>query len=349
MPLFGVEWTGKKLPELGEHAKDAANWINAGPLTLASLRGKPVLVDFWEYSCINCLRTLPYLKNWYERYHDLGLEIVGIHVPEFEFGKLRANVEKATKDLGITWPVVLDNNYETWKKYENNVWPREFLLDPEGTVVHDHSGEGGYAETEELIQKLLKKVKPDVKLPALMPEVRDIDKPGAVCFRTSPELYMGYERGGVGNREGLLPGQVTDIDYADPGDKLNPDIPYLSGEWESQREYLRSAGAASSKQFLALNYHAAKVFCVARPEVGSAGKADASVKVVVTQDGKPLPKEVAGHDIRIEGGESYFTVDEDRLYRLVSNPEFGQHVLRLYPQSASVGFYTFTFETACQM
>jgi thiol-disulfide isomerase/thioredoxin len=349
MPLFGVDWKGKKLPELGEHAKDAANWINAEPLTLASLRGRPVLVDFWEYSCINCLRTLPYLKSWYERYKPFGLEIIGIHVPEFEFGKDRANVEKAVKELGITWPVVLDNGYETWKRYQNSVWPREFLLDADGTVVHDQSGEGGYAEAEALIQQLIKRAKPDAKLPKLMPAVRDIDKPGAVCFRTSPELYMGFERGAVGNAEGLSPGQVTT--YSDPGSELNPDVAYLSGKWESQREHLRSAGPASNEQFLTLKYHAAKVFCVARQEVAPGTVADAKVepfRVVVEEDGSPLSKEAAGEDVEIENGQSYFKVDGDRLYKLVSNPEFGEHVLRLYPQSDRFGLYTFTFETACQ-
>src|SRR3990167_7378371 len=299
-----MQWVDKKIPELGKHAQISDNWINSRPLTLTELRGKIVLVDFWEYSCINCLRTLPYLKAWYERYHQFGFEIIGVHVPEFEFVKQKANVEKAVKDLKIAWPIVLDNDYETWHRYENNVWPRELLVDTAGTVVHDQSGEGNYGETEATIQKLIRRMHPDAKLPPLLAEVRAIDKPGAVCFRTSPEIYLGFERG-------------------------QKDQPYLAGEWESQRQHLRSAAAASPEQFLLLRYQAAKVFAVVRPE------AERGFKVLVEQDGQPLPKEVWGEDIQEQDGKTFFVVAEARMYRLINNPQFGEHRLKLLPQSTS--------------
>ncbi|HEY5340052.1 MAG TPA: redoxin family protein, partial [Candidatus Aquilonibacter sp.] len=132
-----------------------AGWINSAPLTAADLKGKVVLVDFWEYTCINCLRTLPYLKAWYRRYHDDGLVIVGVHTPEFPFSQERKNVAAATQRLGVTWPVVLDNGYAIWHRFDNDVWPHEYLFDQSGRLVEGVSGEGFYQTTETEIQKLL--------------------------------------------------------------------------------------------------------------------------------------------------------------------------------------------------
>jgi thiol-disulfide isomerase/thioredoxin len=128
-------------------------WFNSEPLTLASLRGKVVLIDFWTYSCINCQRTLPYLKAWYDKYKDQGLEIIGVHTPEFAFEHVQSNVEKAVADFGLKYPSVLDNDYGTWSAFGNQFWPRKYLIDLDGFIVYDHAGEGNYAETEAAIQK----------------------------------------------------------------------------------------------------------------------------------------------------------------------------------------------------
>lgn len=340
MPLFGTSWLGKPLPELAAHAKEAANWINSPPLTLEGLRGKPVLVDFWEYSCINCLRTLPYLRAWYERYHKFGLEIIGVHVPEFAFGKDTTNLRRAFKELGITWPVVLDNEYQTWKKYDNNVWPREFLLDPQGLVVHDQSGEGNYRETETLIQKLIRKAQPDAKLPALLEPVRSTDRPGSVCYRTTPELYAGYLRGSLGNPEGYTRDKI--VTYADPKGELQEDLIYVAGSWKNNAEYMQRAGSPTEKTWLGLQYHAKGVYAVIKPET------EAGFRVWIEQDGLPLRKEAAGEDINFEGERAYLLIDNARMYRIVNNPEFGVHTLKLRPESDSFGLYAFTFESACQ-
>ena len=352
--MFGItNWTGNKAPEIPRVPDEA--WIKTKPLTLKNLRGKVVLLDFWEYSCINCVRTLPYLKSWYERYHQYGLEIIGVHTPEFEFGKERANVEQAIKTFGITWPVALDNDYKIWASWKNSVWPREFLVDQEGTVVHDQSGEGGYRETEEAIQKLLRREHPDAKFPEVVGYVRDIDHPSRVCYRTSPELYAGFERGSIGNREGYRQGEV--VDYAEPVAELEEDVIYVSGKWRNNLQNLQRAEGASAtsggtgasasntarKTWLGLKYHAKGVFAVIKPET------DQGFKVYVEQDGKPLDKKDSGEDVQLESdGRSYIVVNEARMYRLVNNREFGVHVLKLYPTSDSFGFYTFTFETACQ-
>jgi thiol-disulfide isomerase/thioredoxin len=148
------------LPVLGRAPEFAGidSWLNTAgdrPLTLRQLRGKVVLVDFWTYSCINCIRTLPHLRAWYAAYHRAGLEIVGVHTPEFAFEHVRGNVSQATKDLHVTWPVALDNSFATWRAYSNDYWPAEYLIDKTGHVRHEHFGEGSYGETESAIRRLL--------------------------------------------------------------------------------------------------------------------------------------------------------------------------------------------------
>lgn len=131
------------------------NWINSNPLTMASLKGKVVLIDFWTYSCINCQRTLPYITAWDEKYRDKGLVIIGVHAPEFAFEKIRSNVEKAISSAGVKYPVVLDNNFDLWNTYDNRYWPAKYFIDREGNVRHTHFGEGAYEESEKVIQYLL--------------------------------------------------------------------------------------------------------------------------------------------------------------------------------------------------
>lgn len=336
--MFGISnWTGKAAPELV-----GGEWINSQPATLASLRGKIVLVDFWEYSCINCIRTLPYLREWYQRYHDLGLEIIGVHVPEFEFGKVRANVELALKQHGITWPVVLDNDYKTWNAYSNNVWPRELLINQEGVVVHDQAGEGGYQDTERLIQELIKKQNPSAQLPEYVEYVRETDQPNRACFRTSPEIYAGYARGQLGNSEGYKRRKV--IEYAEPA-AMEEDVLLVSGKWRSAPEFMQRAGGSASRAgWLGLKYHAKGVYAVITPS----SPRQAGFKVWVEQDGEPLARGSAGEDVQVTPEGSYFVVDSARMYRIVNNNEFGVHVLKLYPESDGFEFYTFTFESACQ-
>src|SRR5271165_5085310 len=140
-------------------------WLNSAPLTPADLHGKIVLVDFWEYTCVNCLRTLPYEKAWYDRYKQYGFVIVGVHTPEFHFAGETANVAAAAERLGVSWPIVLDSDGVIWQRYDNEFWPHEFLVDGEGRVVLDHAGEGDYPGTEAAIQNLIHKQQPGVQLP----------------------------------------------------------------------------------------------------------------------------------------------------------------------------------------
>src|SRR5919202_663422 len=173
------------LPDYGRAAgfTGISHWLNSPPLTLASLRGKVVLVDFWTYSCINCLRTLPHLTAWYRAYHRLGFEIVGVHTPEFQFEHVLANVRENARDLGVEYPIALDNDYATWKAYSNQYWPAEYLIDRHGHLRHFHFGEGEYGKTELLIRRLLGAQGPATRAPDTTP-----------TEPLTPETYLGYGR-----------------------------------------------------------------------------------------------------------------------------------------------------------
>ena len=313
-----------------------AGWLNGPPLDPAQLAGKVVLVDFWEYTCINCLRTLPYLREWYKRYGDKGFVIVGVHSPEFDFSGRRENVEAATKRLDVTWPVVLDDRFVIWKRYGNNLWPHEYLFDRSGRLVESFAGEGGYPQTEARIQALLKAANPHETFPpvmALLPQ-DSYDKPGAVCYPHTPELLVGRtDIANAGPRND--PSQTTN--YNDDGSSSKDGAIYLQGYWRLSRE---AAVSGESGGYFAMRYHAIELMAVMKPENGG------SVRVVVTQDGKPVAATDAGKDIRYDrNGESYVTVDAPRSYDVIVNAQFGQHELRLAPAGEGLGIYDLAFES----
>jgi len=330
-----------KAPALPEGVR----WINSPPLTMEQLRGKVVLVDFWEYTCINCIRTLPYLTSWNDKYRDKGLVILGVHAPEFQFAKKPANVEKAAHDFGLTYPLIVDSDHAVWDAYGNRFWPAKYLIDAEGYVRYYHFGEGGYGATEQRIQDLLKQANPKVELPALGEPVRGSDRPGAVCYPTTPELYLGFERGALegtlANREGYHPNNPAS--YRDPG-KWEDGYVYLNGRWVNGREAVVSAGQPGPRaNYVAVKYHALEVNAVLKPESGK------PVKVWVYHDGKPVAKGDEGKDLRFDPqGRSYLLVDEPRMYHILKNRKFGQRTLKLAAAGAGLGVYTFTF-ASCEV
>ncbi|MBV9233388.1 MAG: redoxin family protein [Candidatus Eremiobacteraeota bacterium] len=312
----------------------AGGWINSPPLTLDDLRGKVVLVDVWEYTCINCLRTLPYLREWYRRYHDHGFVIVGVHTPEFDFTHDPKNVESAVRRLGVVWPVALDNRMAIWNRYENTVWPHEYLFDRSGRLVESVLGEGAYQQTEAKIQALLKAGDPSLRLPAVMPLLPQdsYDKPGAVCYPQTAEMLIGH--GVVRNLRGS-PGQASNFSY----DSSAPQdgAVELQGYW---RVTPQAAVSDESDGHLRLRYHAIQLMAVLRPEEGR------SVRVDVLQDGRPIAAGDAGADVRYDSAHrSYVLVDQPRAYDLVMNARFGNHTLELAPTGAGVGVYDFAFES----
>jgi thiol-disulfide isomerase/thioredoxin len=313
-----------------------SGWINSAPLTPEELRGKVVLVDFWEYTCINCLRTMPYLREWYRRYRSLGFTIVGVHTPEFDFSGKRENVEAGAQRLGVTWPVVLDDHYTIWKRYNNNIWPRELLYDQSGRLVESVSGEGGYQQTEARIQALLKQADPKVVLPpvmALLPQ-DSYTKPGAVCYPMTAEIVLSHQE--VANGSSIA-NPEQDNDYAFDGSNPQDGAIYLAGYWHRTSQAVVSAESHGS---LTLRYHAIQLVAVMRPEEGR------PIRVDVTQNGAPVARSDAGKDLRYDdGGNSYVDVTAGRAYDLIMNARFGQNTLKLSPKSDGLGFYDFAFES----
>jgi thiol-disulfide isomerase/thioredoxin len=223
---------------------------------ISDFNGKVVLIDFWTYSCINCIRTFPYLNSWNQKYKDLGLIIIGVHTPEFEFEKDYNNVKDAIEKYNITYPVVQDNNYATWKAFNNRFWPRKYLMDSEGYIRYDHIGEGAYEETELKIQELLAEIGENID------EIKTSEDEIEIRFTTTPELYAGFNfalsRGqNIGNSEGIQPN--SRINYTLP-EEIIKDIIYLEGEWQSNSDNLE---LTSKQGILMLNFTAKSVNIVA--------------------------------------------------------------------------------------
>lgn len=312
-------------------------WLQGGPLTMANLHGRPVLIDFWDYTCVNCLRTIPYLREWHARYASHGLVIIGVHAPEFAFARERGYVARAVRDLGIEYPVVLDNTYAIWGAYANRYWPAKYLVDKDGYVRAYHFGEGAYEEVESQIQALIREASPEAVLPEVVAPMRPEDKPGAVCYRGTPELYLGYERGRIGNAD-VWPDKparyreaMTERDgYA-----------YLVGDWLLGKESLSRPAGAEGESRLYLRYAAKEVNLVIHPPPQPG-------RVELLQDGHPVSPEDAAADVRFEDGRSVVVVDRPRMYMLVNNREFGVHDLSLTTTSDGISLYAFTFVTCVE-
>lgn len=292
-------------------------WINSDPLTIAQLKGKVVLIDFWTYSCINCIRTFSYLEEWYEKYKDKGLVIIGVHTPEFEFEKDASNVKKATERFGIAYPVALDNGYKTWQAYSNQYWPAHYLIDQEGIVRQFHFGEGGYLETENGIRQLL----------GLAPMEKKMLEEKVFPRQLTAETYLGAAKAKSYQLDSpLKSGATISYHYTPP---LRADHVALTGPWLVNEENAKSEGSDST---LELNFLATNVYLVmdsAKPE-----------KVKVLLDGAPLPKMYFTKDIN-DSGE--IIVSEPRKYDVLNlKEEYGRHRLLLkFP--AGVKAYAFTF------
>ena len=299
-------------------------WFNTDgnrPLTLRGLRGRVVLVDFWTYTCINCLRTFPALKAWDERYRDDGLTIVGVHTPEFSFEREAGNVAQAIDQNGLAYPVAQDNAYGTWNAWGNQYWPAKYLIDARGHVRYTHFGEGGYEETEKAIRALLAETGSD-RLGELSGAETETADPGV----RTPETYLGTKRS-----EGFVPGPVADGTHRYPGlqgERLPSNGFALSGTWRAGGE----SATAVREATLETRFTARRVFLVMSSKDG------APRRVRVEVDGRPVSAELAGEDVR----DGAATVTGERLYRLVSLPEAGEHRLRLRFPPGVTG-YAFTF------
>lgn len=295
----------------------ASAWINSSPLTMEELRGKVVLIDFWTYSCINCIRTFPYLHHWYDAYKDKNFVIIGVHTPEFEFEKDESNVKNAVERFHIAYPVAMDNKYKIWQAYSNSYWPAHYLIDQQGIIREVHFGEGDYLGTENAIRSLLH----------LTPLVEKEEKAPPRMVGMTPETYLGFQRGSSYTSENsLMRDEMTAYRLTQP---LGPDEVALQGDWTVRSEYILSDGDGS---MLGLNFKANRVYLV----LGGSN----ALPVRVTLDGKPLPQNNRTVDMDAEGG---IIVKEPRKYDIVDlKGQDGRHELMLQIPKG-IRAYAFTF------
>jgi thiol-disulfide isomerase/thioredoxin len=304
----------------------SGEWINSAPLTTADLRGKVVLYDFWTYSCVNCVRTLPYLRSWATRYRRDGLVIVGVHSPEFQFEHDLGNVRRAVTELHVSYPVVLDNQLAIWGAFKNNYWPADYLADRAGRIRSMHIGEGDYANTETLLRRLLGVEKTSPR--AAAPQLPRAGSSPTEADRLTLETYLGTDRGATNAN----PGTRT---YTEPtGDLLDGEA-RVGGPWTATEQYLRSGAAGAS---IVLEYRAREVNLVMATDDGK------PVAVDVFVDGKPLaPSYRTSQTVVDAQGHTSVRVAASDLYRLVLGPAIEVHTLRLVARAPGLRAFAFTF------
>lgn len=307
--LQGFE--GQAAPEL----VGITDWINSKPLTLAELRGKVILIDFWTYTCINCIRTLPHVTKWYKKYKNNGLEIIGIHTPEFAFEKNKEHVKNAVEKFNITYPVALDNDYKTWQAYDNHYWPAHYLINQQGNIVKTHFGEGNYEEMENAIRALL-----NLSPVSLKSEVVALQP-------LTPETYLGFKRGDRYNPSlDIQKNQPSLYQLTEP---LSNDQIGLHGTWTVTNDCIKSE---KDNNELTLNFIANHVYIVM--------KSDKPQLITVLLDGKPVPQQYWTRDMTLEGN---ILVHEPRMYEVLDlKKDYGRHTLTLQCNTG-INAYVFTF------
>lgn len=322
----GPEQEAVPAPEL-----EGGEWLQGGPVSVKG-SGQPLLVDFWDFTCMNCIRTLPYVAEWHRRYEQHGLRVVGVHTPEFSFGRNADHVRRAIESFEIPYPVVLDSDFAIWKAYENQYWPAKYFVGADGLIRARHFGEGGYGESEAFLQTLVAEQDGfSGDLPGVMEPVRADDAPGAVCYRVTPELYCGYARGLIGNIGAIAPDRP--MTYTDPGKHVEGAL-YLEGDWMLASESLGRPFGAKQPSRMHLGYMAVDVNLVMHPPISG----DAA-KVRVLLDGAPITGAAAGDDV-VDGE---VTVDVPRMYSLVKGDDADRHDLTLETEADGVAAFAFTF------
>ena len=331
MMMMKAKDGGEELPVEGQ-APDltgAVQWLNSEPLTMEALKGKVVMVDFWTYSCINCLRALPYVKAWAEKYKDQGLVVIGVHAPEFAFEKDPANVKKAVADLGVTYPVALDNDYKIWRAFNNHYWPAHYFIDASGRIRHHHFGEGDYEGSEKVIRQLLAEAGHD-NLPA---QTALVEATGALAApdledAQSPETYVGFERAESFSSPG---GAVENAAHTYEPGKPGLNQWGLEGDWTvgSEKAVLNKKDGGIVYRFHARDLHLV---------LGPAGQNPVHFRVTI--DGA-APKDSHGADIDADGNG---TVTGQRLYQLIrqSGP-VTDHTFEIRFNDPGAQAYAFTF------
>ncbi|CAI1965113.1 cytochrome c biogenesis protein DipZ [Serratia proteamaculans] len=308
----------------------AVQWLNSPPLTAESLRGKVVLVDFWTYSCINCLRTLPYVKAWAEKYRDQGLVVIGVHAPEFAFERDIGNVTKEAKKLGINYPIAIDNNYSIWRAFNNQYWPAHYFIDATGHIRYQHFGEGDYAQSERVIQALLRQAgAKNISTAVSQVAGQGVEQAAGNQADISPETYLGYARA-----QNFASGEATQDVVARYG--VPASLPLndwgLAGNWTVGGE---NVTLNAPKGRIVYRFHARDLHLVLGPT--AAGK---PVAFKVTLDGQ-APGEMHGADVAPDGRG---VVTDQRLYQLIRQTDGAvEHTFSIEFEQAGVAAYAFTF------
>ena len=320
-----------------------AEWIDTGaagkkvPHSIKGYRGNVLLIDFWEYTCINCIRDFRILKRWYAKYHGEGFDIVGVHFGEFAMGYNAGNVRDAAKRFELPWPVVADLHGSIWRAYHSDVWPNRYLIDQNGDIALHIEGEGRNEPMEKKIRELLAKNHPEVTQIALDPPENSF---APSCGIPTDETYVGdwFGRGAIANSKGYKNvGAVTD--FHSEGAPTDGKVMF-SGHWVAKQDGVTSANKHGEAQ---LRYHARSVYAVL-----SVADPNKLVRVDLLQDGKPLAPEEAGVDVHFDAHGSYVDVSSPRMYYLARNAAFGSHLLMLAPEAPDVMLHSFTYGNDCQ-
>ncbi len=321
-------------------------WINRPADPGKIFNQKVSVVYFWDYTSINCLRTLGVLKNWYQHYRTYGFEVIMIHAPEFDFAKDKAHVEKAARRLGLSFPIFLDNHFKLWDKYKTRSWPTKYVVDSKGMITHTQVGEEGNIEAEKKIREAITKLIPEVALPAPVVTAKEDLFNSKKCGEMSAETYVGYERahwwgGEIATKKGVLPNQT--LEYRDRGQRVERGF-FVEGLWTNRKDDFHHArDTATLTDYLGMIYLAHEVYGVMnRPEE------KAKPRVYVTRDDEPIPPDQRGSDIAEDlGGGTYVLLEEPRLYYLITNEDNEPHELKLWIQKKDVAINSFSFSNRC--
>lgn len=310
-------------------------WLNGEPVIVSALQGSVLFLYFWDYSCPQSLRFLPYVQEWSRKYQDAGLVTVGIHTPRFPFAKDPEKVEKALTRLGVSFPVAMDNEGFIAASYGIRTLPMGIIIDKYGFIRALVHGDGNFAAAERSLQGHVYDIGLIDELPALTEPMREIDREGAVLFHATPELKTGYVYGSLGNVEGYSPESF--VEYADPGIYLDGRL-YADGVWLNGRDCLRLAMEGTQEGHLIIPYQGTDVSGIFASGQGS------EVRVSVRQDQAFLTRETVGNDVVIGvDGSSVLPVSEPRLYSIAKNKEFGEHLLRLSATGGELRVYAISF------
>ena len=340
--LFGYALAAEtRLSKAPDFSSDAV-WIDTGksaakiPHSIKGYRGHVLLIDFWEYTCINCIRDFAALKRWYSKYHDYGLEIIGVHYGEFPMGFKLDNVRKAAKRFQLPWPIVADMQGSIWNAYHSDVWPNRFLVDLNGNIAIHLEGEGNDRAMEEKIHKLLETSHPEIRSVALDPPENAFSPQ---CGVATQETFVGdrFGRGALETSQFFRDGGVTNFH---PENAPHDGTVALTGKWLTEQDGVISAGKGNKAD---LRYHARSIYVVL-----SVGNPKKPVRLNVLQDGKPLPKTESAADVQFDQVGSYIDVSDPRMYYLLRNSEFGSHLLTLEPQDSGLELHSFAYGNNCQ-